>query len=489
MRYRLPNAAVVVVCSASLTLLTCNPSDGPTAPDDPAVMGSDLRITVYKSPSDRRLARIDAQGHQSTTYFGPKLGNGAPIRVDEAITEEGDGKPESRAHIYFDRRGRPTRVALDNGVTARFSWHDDTSFEMTLDGFDEKVNHSYYLAAPLSRSSGFPFSVSSASDSSDAARCRLGRVIEDACLFVDVIVGAEIYCYQFGAGAGWCLGALAAARLSCHFGDPGPPGFPNVGDVVCDLLDNEGDDGTTTTTRSTTTTPSTTVPTTSTTIPAPVAPTLRIDGETSSSRPQRQTFHFSGTDCTPGRTVTRRIVFPDGHEETLRPTLSADARGDLAWTYTSVCTTPIGSYSLWAIDDATGRKSNVVTEHVTRAASCTPSPSTSTTSTTTVPTPVAPTLRIDGGTSSTRPQLGTFSFSGSGYTPGRTVTRRIRFPDGHHETLSPHISANGAGHLSWAYTSVCTTPLGTYTLWAIDDATGRQSNVVTESLTTAPSCP
>ena len=91
-----------------------------------------------------------------------------------------------------------------------------------------------------------------------------------------------------------------------------------------------------------------------------------------------------------------------------------------------------------------------------------------------------PTLTIDGGTSSSKPRGGTYNFSGANYTPNSTVTRRMTQPDGSTITLTPTISTNSSGGISWSYTSVSTTPLGTYTIWVIDDSSGRISNTVNE---------
>jgi len=94
-----------------------------------------------------------------------------------------------------------------------------------------------------------------------------------------------------------------------------------------------------------------------------------------------------------------------------------------------------------------------------------------------------PTLRIDGGLSSSKAQGQTFYFTGTGYTPDSTVTRRLTEPSGNVTVLSPTIPADPSGNISWAFPPSCSSPLGTYTLRAMDDSNGRWSNEVTEVIT------
>jgi hypothetical protein len=76
----------------------------------------------------------------------------------------------------------------------------------------------------------------------------------------------------------------------------------------------------------------------------------------------------------------------------------------------ATCGNPLGSSTIYAVDDASGRTSNTVTVTVTASSACSSTP---------------PTLRVDGGTASTH-QIGqTFSYTGGGFTAGKTVTRRV----------------------------------------------------------------
>jgi murein DD-endopeptidase MepM/ murein hydrolase activator NlpD len=104
--------------------------------------------------------------------------------------------------------------------------------------------------------------------------------------------------------------------------------------------------------------------------PTPATPSLRIDGGFSSSRPQGQTFAFAGSNFTPLRTVTRWLRQPNGVEVKLTPVLSGDSRGSVSWAFTPTCSTPVGTYFLWIVDDATSRPSNSITETVLRGAQC-----------------------------------------------------------------------------------------------------------------------
>jgi murein DD-endopeptidase MepM/ murein hydrolase activator NlpD len=203
--------------------------------------------------------------------------------------------------------------------------------------------------------------------------------------------------------------------------------------------------------------------------PAPV--TLRIDGGPSSQRPQGQTFQFTGSGFTAGGSVTRHMRDQNGRETTLSPTLHADSRGNISWSFAATCATAPGKYAIWVIDDSTRRPSNAVEESVIAGSSCSPS------------------LLIDGKTSSTRPQGKTFVFEGRGFTPKRTVTRWLRTPSGDVIVLSPTLSADASGIVRWSFTPSCSTPLGTYAVWIVSDATGQRSNTVTEIVTKGSTCP
>jgi hypothetical protein len=102
--------------------------------------------------------------------------------------------------------------------------------------------------------------------------------------------------------------------------------------------------------------------------------------------------------------------------------------------------------------------------------------------------PARPMLRIDGTASSTRAIGETFVSTGSGFTPNGAVTRYLRDPNGNQVVLTPTLTANGSGNISWSFTPECTTPLGTSRLWARDDATGQVSDTVTQIVTASSTC-
>ena len=100
-----------------------------------------------------------------------------------------------------------------------------------------------------------------------------------------------------------------------------------------------------------------------------------------------------------------------------------------------------------------------------------------------------PTLSVDAGTGSSR-QIGqTFWFTGSGYTEGRTVTRYVNPAVNGSTVLTPTLTSDGSGNLFWTFTPTCGNPKNTFAIYAVDDATGRTSNTVTETVTGSTSCP
>ena len=103
-------------------------------------------------------------------------------------------------------------------------------------------------------------------------------------------------------------------------------------------------------------------------------------------------------------------------------------------------------------------------------------------------TPSAPTLLIDGGTASSRHVGDTFWVTGNGYTPGGRVTRYINPPANGSTVITP-LTADKLGNVSWAFTPTCGNfnPQNVVAIYAVDDATGKTSNTVTE--TVIGSCP
>lgn len=93
-----------------------------------------------------------------------------------------------------------------------------------------------------------------------------------------------------------------------------------------------------------------------------------------------------------------------------------------------------------------------------------------------------PSLCINGRDFWTTQQRKTDTFKGSGYTAGGVVQRIIILPNGNQITASSKV-ADSFGNVSWRFTPDCQTPTGTYTLWAVDQQSGKSSNAVTEVIT------
>ena len=105
------------------------------------------------------------------------------------------------------------------------------------------------------------------------------------------------------------------------------------------------------------------------------------------------------------------------------------------------------------------------------------------------PSALTPTLNVDGGIASSR-QIGqTFWVTGNGYTAGGRVSRYIN-PAVNGSTAITPLTADGAGNVFWNFTPTCSDPpTSTVAIYAVDDATGRISNAITETITGSSSCP
>jgi uncharacterized repeat protein (TIGR03803 family) len=93
----------------------------------------------------------------------------------------------------------------------------------------------------------------------------------------------------------------------------------------------------------------------------------------------------------------------------------------------------------------------------------------------------SPTLLIDGQTASARAQGETFVFTGSDYTPNRTVTRSVLRPDGSVAALEALV-ADAGGRIEWTFSVGCTDVSGDYGVWAVDEPSEALSNQVTETI-------
>jgi len=179
-----------------------------------------------------------------------------------------------------------------------------------------------------------------------------------------------------------------------------------------------------------------------------------------SSGRQGATFTFNGNGYTPNGAIEYHVKKLD-NTEFPAATLTASSSGVLSYSYQSTTASPVGTYTIWAIDKTTGRQSNNVQETITAA-------------------PVAPVTLAVSPTSG--PQGTTFTFSGNGYTPNGAMEWHVKKPD-NVEYPTATLYADASGGLKNSYTSTSSSMVGTYTIWAIDKSTGRQSNNVQETIT------
>ncbi|MDA2925655.1 hypothetical protein MYX78_00210 [Acidobacteria bacterium AH-259-G07] len=111
------------------------------------------------------------------------------------------------------------------------------------------------------------------------------------------------------------------------------------------------------------------------TVSRPPQPTLRIDGDLSSTLQQNGgTFQFTGSNYTQDGKVTRYLRDENENKTILKPTLPsddmADSNGNIGWQFAPGCEHAPGDYTIWVVDEDTKRKSNTVTETITASDSC-----------------------------------------------------------------------------------------------------------------------
>jgi Flp pilus assembly protein TadG len=138
-------------------------------------------------------------------------------------------------------------------------------------------------------------------------------------------------------------------------------------------------------------------------------------------------------------------------------TLTLDSIGHFEITYNSETSKPPGEYSWYAIDNATGYKSNVVTFTII----------------------VKPTIAM---TPMSGPPGTTFVEWGTGFTPNGTATLYFPKYDGTHNG-SMTLTLDSIGHFEITYNSETNKPIGKYSWYAIDNTTGKKSNTVTFTIT------
>jgi PKD repeat protein len=208
-------------------------------------------------------------------------------------------------------------------------------------------------------------------------------------------------------------------------------------------------------------------------------PTLRVEGSTSSTKQQGQTFNLSGGGYSPNGSVRVFVLKDDKIIDLFQR--QADRNGNISWSWPTDCNTATGTYELQAIDETTNTPSNSITEIVMSNPAC-------------VASTVNPKLWVDNKESSERKQgdENPFVLTGSGFTPNGTIRRFVRKPDGTQTEIS-QITADNNGNIPsglWKWTPQCNDPTGTYEVWTVDARTEKQSNIVTEKVLPNPAkCP
>jgi RHS repeat-associated protein len=183
---------------------------------------------------------------------------------------------------------------------------------------------------------------------------------------------------------------------------------------------------------------------------------------------QTTTFITSGSGFTPNGQVRRFLIFPNTSAPQEIAGTTANSSGQFSLNFISNCSSSVGTYTEYFIDVATGRQSNNATETITASSGCN-----------------APTISIN-------PQTGaqlttTFTITGSGFTPNGAVRELIVSPDGITREVTG-TTANSQGQISRPSTTNCATAVGSYTIWMIDVATGKESTRAQEVVTASSGC-
>jgi len=200
-------------------------------------------------------------------------------------------------------------------------------------------------------------------------------------------------------------------------------------------------------------------------------PTLRVEGSTSSTKQQGQTFNLSGGGYSPNGSVRVFVLKDDKIIDLFQR--QADRNGNISWSWPTDCNTATGTYELQAIDETTNTPSNSITEIVMSNPAC-------------VASTVNPKLWVDNKESSERKQgdENPFVLTGSGFTPNGTIRRFVKPPNGKEFEVLPHIRANSQGRFGegvWDWKPGCENDTGVYEVWVVDvDRNNTPSNIVKE---------
>lgn len=199
-----------------------------------------------------------------------------------------------------------------------------------------------------------------------------------------------------------------------------------------------------------------------------LAQNLRVNGRESYEGPLGTTFLFQGYGFTPGRPVKRVLYDTATGLRTELPgePRAANARGEVAWSFTPRNCNQAGSFFVLVVDNWTRRSSNWVYEGVNAC---------------------NPTLAVNQQVSASLPLGGLFTFAGTGYTPRQWVSRTLVTRTTGLASDLGDVQANPAGQVSWSFVPTSCSQAGTFDVVARDRTSGRTSNRVLETVT-APNC-
>jgi len=162
-------------------------------------------------------------------------------------------------------------------------------------------------------------------------------------------------------------------------------------------------------------------------------------------------FHVQWEGFTPNSTLTSHLQKPDGTEFPTKK-FSTDSKGEASHIIDSTGFSP-GTYTLWAIDDATGiRTVNTAIFTITKEVTLTPKVT------------VSP-LSGPAGTQ--------FDVLWEGFTPNNTLISHLKKPDGT-EFPTKIFYTDSRGRATHTIDSTGFKP-GTYELWGVDNATGTRT--------------
>lgn len=165
------------------------------------------------------------------------------------------------------------------------------------------------------------------------------------------------------------------------------------------------------------------------------------------------TFTQGGTGFTPNGSVTLLFAYPDG--TTHRLTVETDTNGAFTQSYQPSAYTAPGEYWFMGFDGPTSYASaekGFVIE-------------------------ATPTVSVAPASASRGAIL---SEPGQWFTPGGTATLHFWYPDGTQHTLTKTVASNGT--FTNDFRTTASLDSGTYQYWAVDDATGEESNRVAFTL-------